>query len=61
MGYRNRIVNEQLLTARPPVEQQLLVQQPWINEHAPRVCQLACEPLMFSADGQQGGAFLISR
>ena len=53
MGYRNRIVNEQLLTARPPVEQQLLVQQPWINEHAPRVCQLACEPLMFSADGQQ--------
>ena len=50
MNYRNRIVEEQLLSLTP-IGEQLLVQQQWIHQHAPRVRQLICEPLI--VDGQQ--------
>ena len=69
--YRNRIVSEGLLTAaagdqpqRPlssALVERLLVQQHWVDKHAPSLRELTCGPLIFSGDGAHATRTITAR
>ena len=69
--YRDRILSERLLTASvdqpsshpssSALLERLLVQQQWIDEHAPNLCELTSGPLVFSDDGKHATRMIVAR